>query len=199
MRSERNKSINFANLAQQIKLWGGALGFQKIGISDISLALAERRLQNWLQKNYHGEMNYMQRHGTKRSRPAELIADTVSVISARMDYSPPDTADSESVLGDSSLGMISRYALGRDYHKVMRRRLQDLADRIKKDVGSFGYRVFSDSAPVLEKPLAEKAGLGWIGKHTNLLSRSSGSWFFLGEIYTDLPSANVSITPPIFW
>lgn len=187
MRSERSTALDFANLAQQIKSWGVSLGFQKIGISDIDLTPAEQYLQNWLQQNYHGEMDYMQDHGTKRSRPAELIVDTRSVISARLDYLPPDTADAESVMNDPSLGMISRYALGRDYHKVMRKRLQKLAQRIKKEVGDFGYRVFSDSAPVLEKPLAEKAGLGWIGKHTNLLARDCGSWFFLGEIYSDLP------------
>lgn len=187
MRSERNTAIDFTNLAQEIKSWGISLGFQKIGISDIDLTPAEQHLQNWLRQNYYGEMDYMQAHGTKRSRPAELIADTRSVISARLDYLPPDTADPESVMNDPSLGMISRYALGRDYHKIMRKRLQKLAHRIEKEVGDFGYRVFSDSAPVLEKPLAEKAGLGWIGKHTNLLARDCGSWFFLGEIYSDLP------------
>lgn len=187
MRSEIKTTIDFADLAQEIKSWGMALGFQKIGISDIELTSAEQQLQHWLQKNYHGEMSYMQRHGTKRSRPTELIPDTLSVISARLDYLPPDAADSDSVMNDPSLAMISRYALGGDYHKVMRKRLQKLAHRIEKEVGTFGYRVFSDSAPVLEKPLAEKAGLGWIGKHTNLLARDSGSWFFLGEIYSDLP------------
>lgn len=187
MRLERNTTIDFADLAQKIKSWGVTLGFQKIGITDIDLSSAEQQLQDWLHQNFHGEMDYMRIHGTNRSRPAELISNTISVISARMDYFPPDTADAESVMSNPTLGMISRYALGRDYHKVMRKRLQKLADHIEKEIGKFGYRVFSDSAPVLEKPLAEKAGLGWIGKHTNLLSRESGSWFFLGEIYSDLP------------
>ncbi len=129
----------------------------------------------------------MARHGTKRSRPAELVPGTIRVISVRMDYWPPQGADPDEVLADSELAFVSRYALGRDYHKVLRRRLQKLADRIEGEVGPFGYRAFTDSAPVLEKALAEKAGLGWIGKHANLLHDKSGSWFFLGELYTDLP------------
>jgi len=131
-------------------------------------------------------MGYMQRHGTRRSRPAELVPGTVRVICARLDYLPA-AADPQAVLDDPSAAYVSRYALGRDYHKIVRKRLQQLADRIAQAIGPFGYRVFSDSAPVLEKPLAEKAGLGWIGKHTNLIARDAGSWFFLGEIYTDLP------------
>jgi len=187
MRSERNTTIDFADLTQKIKSWGVSLGFQKIGISDLDLTQAEQHLENWLQQNYHGDMAYMQRHGLKRSRPATLVPGTQSVISARLDYLPSDAADTESVMIDPSLGLISRYALGRDYHKVMRQRLQKLAHHIEEEIGGFGYRVFSDSAPVLEKPLAVKAGLGWIGKHTNLLARDCGSWFFLGEIYSDLP------------
>jgi epoxyqueuosine reductase len=132
-------------------------------------------------------MDYMQKHGSKRSRPAELVQGTLRVISVRMDYFPPDSIAIQAVLDSPQTGFISRYALGRDYHKVMRKRLQQLVDRIRTQVGDFGYRVFVDSAPVLEKPLAEKAGLGWIGKHTNLINQQAGSWFFLGEIYTNLP------------
>ena len=176
-----------ANLGEQIKSWGQALGFQQVGITDINLSEAEPRLQAWLDAGYHGEMAYMQRHGLRRSRPADLIADTVSVISVRMDYQPEQAADMNGVLESDALAYIARYALGRDYHKVMRRRLQQLADRIETVTGPFGHRVFVDSAPVLEKPLAEKAGLGWIGKHTNLINKTAGSWFLLGEIYTSLP------------
>ena len=174
-------------LAGLIKTWGRELGFQKIGITDIHLAEHEQWLLDWLAAGFHGEMGYMARHGVKRSRPAELVPNTVRVIAARMDYQPPATAEPWSVLHRPDLGYISRYALGRDYHKVLRNRLQHLAERIAIAIGPFGYRVFVDSAPVLEKALAEKAGLGWIGKHSNLLSRDAGSWFFLGELYTDLP------------
>ena len=173
--------------AQEIAAWGRELGFGALGIARVDLPDDEAWLKRWLALGRHGEMNWMARHGTRRSRPAELIPGTVTVISARMDYFPPAAAPAEAVLADRSLGYISRYALGRDYHKVLRRRLQQLADRISSTVGPFGYRVFTDSAPVLEKALARDAGLGWIGKHTNLLSRDAGSWFFLGEIYTDLP------------
>lgn len=181
------KNIDFAQLATQIKQWSAELGFQQLGITDTGLDEHERHLLQWLEKGFHGEMSYMANHGTKRSRPAELHEGTIRIISVRMDYRPPDCTDSKTVLENNSLGFISRYALGRDYHKVMRRRLQRLADRIKAEIGEFGYRVFVDSAPVLEKALAEKSGLGWIGKHSNLINRHAGSWFFLGEIYTDLP------------
>jgi epoxyqueuosine reductase len=177
---------DFRQLANSIKQWGRELGFQQVGIADTELTEAEAHLFNWLKQGRHGEMGYMAAHGTRRSRPAELRPGTARVISARMDYLPPG-ADMQTVLDDPALGYVSRYALGRDYHKVVRTRLQKLAERIEREIGPFGYRVFSDSAPVLEKPLAQKAGLGWIGKHTNLLSRSGGSWFFLGELYTDLP------------
>jgi len=187
MRSERNTVIDFQDLAKKIKSWGVSLGFQKIGISGIDLAQAEQRLNRWLQLGHHGEMDYMQSHGSKRGRPEELVPGTRCVISARLDYFPPDTADADKIMNNPSLGMISRYALGRDYHKIMRKRLQKLAHRMEEEIGNFGYRVFSDSAPVLEKPLAGKGGLGWIGKHTNLIARNSGSYFFLGEIYSDLP------------
>jgi epoxyqueuosine reductase len=144
-------------------------------------------LDRWLAQGRHGEMTYMGRHGTKRSRPAELVAGTIRVISARMDYLPESLADAQECLDDTRRAFIARYALGRDYHKTMRKRLQDLATKIESMVGTYGYRVFVDSAPVLEKPLARNAGLGWIGTHTNLLDRTAGSWFLLGEIYTDLP------------
>ncbi|KPK48415.1 MAG: epoxyqueuosine reductase [Thiotrichales bacterium SG8_50] len=187
MCSERNYSVDFTELGERIKHWGESLGFQQVGVSDVNLGEAESRLQHWLENKFHGAMDYMAEHGTRRSRPAELVPGTIRVISARMDYLPPDAADSDAVMRNPALAMISRYALGRDYHKLVRKRLQKLADRIEREVGEFGYRVFSDSAPVLEKALAEKAGLGWIGKHTNLIARDAGSWFFLGEIYTDLP------------
>jgi epoxyqueuosine reductase len=184
-----------AGLAWQIKQWGQELGFQQVGITDTDLAAAEVHLQNWLAKNFHGEMDYMHRHGVKRSRPALLHEGTVRVISVRMDYLSESTAAMNQSLADPASAYISRYALGRDYHKMMRNRLQKLADKIQGEVSSStqkrgfnsGMRAFVDSAPVLEKALAEKAGLGWIGKHSNLINRKAGSWFFLGEIYTDLP------------
>lgn len=177
---------NYQNLVEQIKQWGVELGFQQVGISDTRLYEAEQHLQNWLAKQYHGDMDYMQRHGLKRSRPALLVPDTRSVISLRMDYLPEAGKNLHHNLNDPLQAYISRYALGRDYHKMMRNRLQKLAVKIAAEIGQFGYRAFVDSAPVLEKALAEKAGLGWIGKHSNLINRKAGSWFFLGEIYTDL-------------
>jgi epoxyqueuosine reductase len=183
----RLDSEKLAELATRIKAWGESLGFQKVGISDIDLSEHEQRLGQWLRDGFHGEMSYMERHGTRRSRPAELIPGTVRVICARMDYLRQDALEAEALLEERNKALVSRYALGRDYHKVLRKRLQRLADRVESEIGEFGYRVFVDSAPVLEKALAEKAGLGWIGKHSNVLSREAGSWFFLGEIYTDLP------------
>ncbi|NGP51936.1 tRNA epoxyqueuosine(34) reductase QueG [Thioalkalivibrio sp. XN8] len=174
-------------LARQIKDWGRELGFGAVGIARAAVPEDEAWLKRWLALGRHGDMEWMARHGTRRSRPADLVPGTISVISVRLDYLPPEAAPAEAVLAERSLGYVSRYALGRDYHKVLRRRLQRLADRIETAVGPFGYRVFTDSAPVLEKALARDAGLGWIGKHTNLLARDAGSWFFLGEIYTDLP------------
>jgi epoxyqueuosine reductase len=173
-------------LAATIKAWGGELGFQAIGIADLDLACAEARLLEWLAAGRHGELDYMARHGARRARPAELVPGTVRVISARMDYLP-DAADSWRVMRDGARAFVSRYALGRDYHKVLRGRLQALAERIEGEIGGFGFRVFTDSAPVMEVELGRKAGLGWRGKHTLLLSRDAGSFFFLGEIYTDLP------------
>lgn len=174
-------------LARRIKAWGRALGFQRVGISGTDLGDAEARLIAWLDRGWHGAMDYMARHGTRRARPHELVPGTVRVISVRMDYLPAAANESWSVIGDHSRAFVSRYALGRDYHKVMRRRLQSLADRIAAEVGDFGYRVFTDSGPVLEVEIAARAGLGWRGKHTLLLSREAGSWFFLGELLTDLP------------
>lgn len=173
---------NFTQLTQDIKSFGVELGFQQIGITDIDLSAYEQRFLDWLAKQFHGEMHYMSAHGSKRYRPEELIPGTIRIITARMDYLPPHT-DMMKILQNKHKAYISRYALGRDYHKLIRRRLSTLA----KKIGTLGYRAFADSAPVLEKPLAEKAGLGWIGKHTNLINRHAGSWFFLGEIYTDLP------------
>ena len=179
--------IDYDALASDIRRWGVELGFQKIGITGVELGPDEAHLLDWLDAGHHGEMEYMARHGVRRSRPADLQPGTVRVISARLDYAPPGVRDAWSVIGDGALGYVSRYALGRDYHKVLRGRLQKLAERIAGVTGPFGHRVFTDSAPVLEKALARNAGLGWIGKHTLLLDRDAGSWFFLGEIYTDLP------------
>lgn len=167
--------------------WSRELGFQQLGVADIDLGTAEERLREWLDRRFHGSMAYMQRHGTKRSRPDELVPGTLRVISVRMDYLADDPDRARRALDHPRRAYVSRYALGRDYHKVIRRRLAKLARRIEARIGPFGYRAFVDSAPVLEKPLAEKAGLGWIGKHTNLINRDAGSWFFLGELYTDLP------------
>jgi epoxyqueuosine reductase len=178
---------NFADLAREIKQWGITLGFQQVGIADTDLSQAEAHLHAWLDSGFHGEMDYMQRHGLKRSRPELLETGTLRVISVRMDYLPQRQPQIREVLEDPASAYISRYALGRDYHKLLRKRLQRLAEAIEASIGEFGYRVFVDSAPVLEKALAEKAGLGWIGKHSNLINRDAGSWFFLGEIYTDLP------------
>lgn len=182
-----NNNPPLAQLANTIKAWGQELGFQQVGISDIDLTEHEQHLQTWLDKGWHGEMEYMARHGTKRSRPDELIPGTLRVISVRMDYLPNEAQSPAELIDDPVRAYISRYALGRDYHKVMRKRLQTLATKISSEIGETGYRVFVDSAPVLEKALAEKAGLGWIGKHTNLINDKAGSWFFLGEIYTSLP------------
>jgi len=174
-------------LAGKIKRWGMELGFEQVGICDTQLAEHETHLQEWLDRNFHGSMHYMARHGVKRSRPEQLVAGTVRVISVRMNYLSPKSTPADHLMTQPATALISRYALGRDYHKVMRKKLQKLANRIEAETGPFGYRAFVDSAPVLEKALAEKAGLGWIGKHSNLLNRQTGSWFFLGEIYTDLP------------
>ncbi len=169
----------------EIRRLGAALGFQKLGISGIDLSDDERHLDDWLAAGCAGEMDYMHRHGSKRTRPGELVPGTLSVISARIDYLP-DAAAMQANLDEPQRAYVSRYALGRDYHKLLRNRLQKLADGLAERVGPFGHRVFTDSAPVLEKALARNAGLGWIGKHTNLIDAKTGSWFFLGEIYTTL-------------
>ncbi len=179
-------SIEGVELAALIRIWGRELGFDAIGIAGTELGIAEAELSAWLDAGFHGEMDYMASHGTKRSRPGELVQGAVSIITARMNYLPR-AVPMETVLADGTRAAISRYALGRDYHKLLRARLQKLADRIAAEIGAYGYRVFTDSAPVLEVALAEKSGLGWRGKHTLLLTREAGSYFFLAEIYTDLP------------
>jgi len=176
--------MDYAALAQRLKAWGAELGFQKIGIAEPDLSAAEPRLLEWLSKGWHGEMEYMARHGALRARPGELRPGTLRVISCRMNYA---TDVAEGISADGDRAYIARYARGRDYHKVLRDRLQKLCDQIAAAAGPFGYRAFTDSAPVMEVELAARAGLGWRGKHTLLLSRDAGSWFFLGEIYCDLP------------
>jgi epoxyqueuosine reductase len=178
---------SLAELALLIRRWGVELGFQQIGVANVDIPADEERLLRWLEHGRHGAMHYMKRHGVRRARPQELIPGTLRVISARMDYLPPQSRDPEEVLNDAELGYVSRYALGRDYHKLLRRRLALLAERIQAHSASLAHRVFVDSGPVLEKAFARNAGLGWIGKHTNLINRNAGSWFFLGEILTDLP------------
>jgi epoxyqueuosine reductase len=188
MPSEQSAAvIDLAELAQEIRAWARELGFQEVGIADADLSAAEPRLLEWLNAGFHGDMDYMAKHGVKRSRPGELVPGTLRVIAARMNYLPPAAAESWSVINTPEQAYVSRYAVGRDYHKVMRRRLQRLAERIEAAAGEFNHRVFTDSAPVMEVELATKAGLGWRGKHTLLLTREAGSYFFLGEIYTDLP------------
>ena len=186
-------SIDFAQLAADIKRWGRELGFQQVGITDIDLSHEESRLQDWLAQGYQGTMAWLAAHGNKRSRPAELVPGTVRVISVRMNYLPGDTQQIR-ILKDPTKAYISRYTLGRDYHKLIRKRLGQLAQRIDAALpadfpgkGEVQNRAFVDSAPVMERPLAEKAGLGWTGKHTLILNSEAGSWFFLGEIFTFLP------------
>jgi epoxyqueuosine reductase len=183
----RTADVDFSLLAAEIKTWARELGFDELGISNTELSVEEEYLQQWLTKGFQGEMDYMARHGTARSRPHELIPGTVRVISVRLNYLANDAKESWSVMEDAEAAFVSRYTLGRDYHKVMRAKLQKLADKITAAVGDFAYRVFTDSAPVMEVAIARKAGLGWRGKHTLLLTREAGSMFFLGEIYTDLP------------
>ncbi|MFC5511777.1 tRNA epoxyqueuosine(34) reductase QueG [Massilia jejuensis] len=178
------------NLSRAIKAWGRELGFADVRIADVDLAHAEDGLRAWLAAGHHGEMDYMASHGMKRARPAELVPGTVRAIVARMDYLPLQDGWREREAArqrEPGAAVVSVYARGRDYHKVLRTRLAQLAERVKEEVGEYGYRVFTDSAPVMELPLAEKAGLGWRGKHTLLLSRDAGSTFFIGEILVDLP------------
>ncbi|KWH39995.1 tRNA epoxyqueuosine(34) reductase QueG [Burkholderia stagnalis] len=202
-------------LAARIRAWGRELGFGAIGISDTDLSDAEAGLAAWLEAGCHGEMDYMAKHGMKRARPAELVAGTRRVISARLAYLPADTLAGDTQddtsgalaprdwrarelarLDDPQAAVVSIYARGRDYHKVLRNRLQTLAERIEGEIGAFGHRVFTDSAPVLEVELAQKAGIGWRGKHTLLLQRDAGSLFFLGEIYVDIPLPTDAQTAP---
>ncbi|HEX7030631.1 MAG TPA: tRNA epoxyqueuosine(34) reductase QueG, partial [Gammaproteobacteria bacterium] len=184
--ARKTERIDAAALAAGIREWARELGFQQAGFTRRALNDAERRLDEWLGAGKQGGMEWMERHGRKRTRPAALVPGTVTVISVRMDYLPEEGNDPRELLDHESRAYLSRYALGRDYHKLMRNRLQKLADRIAAAVGPFGYRAFVDSAPVMEKPLAQNAGLGWIGKHTNLINRSAGSYFFLGELYVDI-------------
>jgi epoxyqueuosine reductase len=193
-------ALDFSQLARDIVTWGRELGFAELGIADTDLSTEEAHLDAWLRAGRHGEMDYMARHGARRSRPAEMVPGTLRVITARLDYLPRRARDADAALADSNKAYVARYALGRDYHKVMRHRLQRLVDRIDESIGrssdpsmdGYRYRVFTDSAPVLEVALAAKAGLGWRGKHTLLLTRESGSFFFLGEVYTNLP---LPVTP----
>jgi epoxyqueuosine reductase len=173
----------------RIKAWGRELGFDAIAISGTDLARDEARLLEWLGRGWHGEMDYMARHGARRARPAELVPGTVSIITARLNYKPPQARDAWETLEDGGSAFVSRYALGRDYHKVLRAKLQQLADRMTTELGAFQYRVFTDSAPVMEVSLASMSGLGWRGKHTLLLSRDAGSMFFLGELFVSLDLA----------
>jgi epoxyqueuosine reductase len=181
------RQVDYPALAAQIRAWARELGFQAMGISDTDLSAAGNGLLEWLSLGLHGEMDYMANRATKRSHPSKLVPGTLRVISLRMNYAPPRARDSWQVLAEGERAFISRYALGRDYHKVLRNRLAKLADKIHEEVEEFDGRVFTDSAPVMEVELARKAGLGWRGKHTLLLSREHGSWFFLGEIYLNLP------------
>jgi epoxyqueuosine reductase len=176
-----------AALRSRLEAIAAGLGFEQLGVAGVELPADEANLERWLAERRHGEMRYMARHGTKRSRPAELVPGTVRVISVRMAADAPDAAPAAEVLADGNRAYVARYALGRDYHKVLRSRLARLARAVEQEFGPFGYRAFVDSAPVMEKPLARNAGLGWIGKHTNLINERAGSMFMLGEIYTDLP------------
>ena len=179
--------LDLAAVKRELVSRARELGFGALGVARVDIPEDERHLLRWLDAGFHGEMRYMQRHGRKRSHPEQLVPGTVRVLSARMDYWPREAREAEEALADSAAGYISRYALGRDYHKVLRKALARLAEGFAERIGPFGYRVCVDSAPVLEKALAREAGLGWIGKHTNLIARDAGSWFFLGEILTDLP------------
>ena len=188
-------AVSESGIEARVKRWGREVGFDAIAIAGTDLAEEEARLIEWLDRGWHGEMDYMARHGARRARPAELVPGTASVITARINYTPPAASDSWSVMADAERGFISRYALGRDYHKVLRAKLQALADRMTQELGPFHYRVFTDSAPVMEVSLAAASGLGWRGKHTLLLSRDAGSLFFLGELFVSLDLAkDASVT-----
>lgn len=180
------ESVDLNQLTKDIKAWGHSLGFQHVGISDIDLSQHEYALTQWLENNYHGSMEYMAAHGLKRARPDELVPGTLRIISVRMNYLPPDASFAKH-LNDPTIGYVSRYALGRDYHKVIRKKLKQLGEKITEGLASTQYRPFVDSAPVLEHAVAEKAGLGWTGKHSLTISKEAGSWFFLGELFINLP------------
>ena len=179
--------MNYNQLLKNIEKWAAELRFSQIGVSDIDLSEAEGHLKRWIDKGFHGQMDYMHKHGSKRTHPEELVAETIRIISLRFDYSYQSIIPYEEILTQPHKAAISRYAMGRDYHKIIRKNLKKLAEKIKAEVQDFNYRVFTDSAPVMEKAIAEKAGLGWIGKHSNLLNSKAGSYFFLGEIYTNIP------------
>ena len=184
----QNTNFITENFSEDLQNLGNHFGFQQLGVSDIDLSVTDKQLAAWISAGFHGNMDYMHRHGSMRTHPEELVPDTVRIITARMDYWPDDAAaEPWGVINDDDKGYISRYALGRDYHKLIRKRLQKLAEAIADKIGGMGYRVFTDSAPVMEKSLAQKSGLGWVGKHSNILNRQHGSYFFLGEIYTDYP------------
>jgi epoxyqueuosine reductase len=192
-------AVDPAGTFEQLRAWAHELGFSQIGVADVDLHTAEPGLRDWLAAGFHGDMAYMAAHGMRRARPAELVPGTVRVITARMDYLPRDAgaswaADEHTRLAQPEQAVVSVYARGRDYHKVLRQRLQQLADRLAATIGPFGHRVFTDSAPVLEVELAQRSGIGWRGKHTLVLSREAGSMFFLGEIYVDLP---LPLTEPV--
>ncbi|NKB34763.1 MAG: tRNA epoxyqueuosine(34) reductase QueG [Pseudomonadales bacterium] len=178
--------IDFTRLAEDIKDWSKNLGFQETAITDVDLSEYDQQLRSWIGNKYHGDMDYMGRNNEKRCDPGQLVPGTIRVICVRMDYAM-EKENSFSLLQEPNKAYISRYARGRDYHKLIRKRLQQLAEKIEQVAGKFGYRAFVDSAPVLERALAEKSGLGWIGKNTMLLNKEAGSWFFLGELFTDLP------------
>ncbi len=180
---------DLARLRERLDGFARELGFDQVGVAGIDLSEDESNLRRWVSEQRHGGMDYMARHGHRRSRPEELVPGTIRVISVRMAASAPDAEPAGDVLADGRKGYIARYALGRDYHKVLRGRLAALAARLEAEIGPFGYRAFVDSAPVMEKPLARNAGLGWIGKHTNLINERAGSLFMLGELFTDLPLA----------
>lgn len=188
-----SNALDLAALAQSIKDWGRELGFQQVGIADVQLGEHEMRLQRWLEAGYQGEMDYMAAHGSKRSHPDELVPGTLRVVSLRMDYLPGDTQMAKR-LGQPEKAYVSRYALGRDYHKLIRKRLQQLAERIQQQIGPFGFRAFVDSAPVLEKAIAEQAGLGWIGKNTLVLNRKAGSYFFSANCSSTYPCPSINRT-----
>jgi len=179
--------MNHQNLLKKINTWALGLGFSQVGVSDVDLSEAEQHLKKWIAKGFHGQMDFMHKHGSMRTNPAELVEDTIRIISLRFDYSNKTIIPYQEVLKQPTKAAISRYAMGRDYHKLIRKKLKKLAEKIKTEVKDFDYRVFTDSAPIMEKAIAEKAGLGWIGKHSNVLNSKAGSYFFLGEIYTNIP------------